>query len=482
MPDRQIASEIREAVAAQCDPYQFPAPWGFLAPNDDVRSLPAEPESLLTSLRQAYSDDALIGAGVAEADGGSIRLRAKLNAPGEPVFILRDRQAGVIVDMLTETGSVFEEELPIFSALVGEQLLLLPDNEDHEVLAVFSINDLVVLRSCGIPATLAVGIERLSRIEVDRFCLVFGLSREKSLRVRDLECILEEEEEASSVPLDPIQRMFRGRTTGETGTVHLHPDEGVDQDVNGEEPLGKRLVFVTWSPSALDRTSPAAFDDVASSLKELKQYLGVDLYEICVWPATSEDIDRLRFFASRQDAESIRETLLDRLYSGVRSLEQLGREEERQLMVPVDLPTAIQMLRESELAEDSDGDARQRRRESLQHVERLLHEQVIAPLMNESMASPDPRERALGLATAQAMQMFLTKSMIANARTARALSRKGIAGVGALPLEEIQELMAMEDRVSKLYRELDRCKQSTVNVIQVTTVPQSRPLALPNSV
>ena len=68
MPDKQVLSEIREAVVAQCDLYQLPAPWDFLAPHDDVRSLPAEPVLLLASLREKYPDDALIRAGVAQVD------------------------------------------------------------------------------------------------------------------------------------------------------------------------------------------------------------------------------------------------------------------------------------------------------------------------------------------------------------------------------------------------------------------------------
>ena len=481
-----VVREIRELVVAQCDPYQFPKPWDFLPVHDDVRCLPAEPAALLTRLREQHPDDVLIKAGVAQIDDGTICLRSKLNTPGEPVFILRHRETRVIVDMLTDAGSVFEEELPVFSALAGEQLLLVPDSEHHEVVVVFSVIDLVILRSCGIPATLAVGMECLSRSQVDRLCTEFGLGREKSERLRELEFILEQEEETSSAPSTPIQRLVCGMTDGETGTAYQQRDESSDEETNGtvaiDDPLKKRLVFVIWSLSTLDSTPSVVFNDVAISLKELKQHVGVDLYEVRTWAATAEDIERLRFFTRRQDAESVREALLDKLYSDTRSFEQMGKEEARQLAVPNDLPAAMLMLRESLVAEDSGGDGGQRRREALQHLERLLHEQVIDPLMNEAMDSPGATERAIGLAAAQVMQTFLTKSIIANARITSTLSREGMAGASVLPLEEIRELMAMGDRVSKLYRELERCRHSTVNVIQVPAGPQSRYLALPNSV
>jgi hypothetical protein len=73
MPVAEVCSSIREAVVAQCDPYQFSEPWEFLPVHDDVRYLPADPARLLTALREMYSEDALIEWGVAErVEDGSL--------------------------------------------------------------------------------------------------------------------------------------------------------------------------------------------------------------------------------------------------------------------------------------------------------------------------------------------------------------------------------------------------------------------------
>ena len=125
--------------------------------------------------------------------------------------------------------------------------------------------------------------------------------------------------------------------------------------------------------------------------------------------------------------------------------------------------------------------AGERQQQALRQVERLLHEQVVGPMMSEAMEAYGATERAIGLAAAQLVQLFLTESMVINARMAKTLSEKEMPGLDALPLEQIKELLKMGDRVAKFFRELDRCKQSTVNVIQVTAVPQSKPLALPSS-
>lgn len=66
MPTDEKRSEIREAFIARCNPHQFQEPWDFLPAHDEVRCLPSEPARLMLELREAYSDDALFDAGVAE--------------------------------------------------------------------------------------------------------------------------------------------------------------------------------------------------------------------------------------------------------------------------------------------------------------------------------------------------------------------------------------------------------------------------------
>lgn len=381
------------------------------------------------------------------ANDGLLRLPAKLSAPGKLIVIIRDRRTDVVVDILTETGSVLEDELPIFTALVGEQLLLMPDDEHHEVLVVFSIQDLAVLRACGIPATLAAGMECLCPADIDRLCEIFGLDRKKSRRIEESEFGLEDEaEQEPPGTLDPIQRLTRFGAAGRgpdasTSIPGEHPDEEVDSDAAEEDSMGKRLVFVAWSPATLEIGPPVEFDAVTAHFKELKQYMGLDLYEVHVWTASSEDVKRLQFLMHHRDAGAARGVLLDCLYERMQGLEYLGKERAQGVTVPADLPAAVLMLRESLFFEGLDGDRVRRQREALQHVEQLLHKQVVGPMMDEAMESPGAPERAIGLATAQLVQMFLTQGVAINARVAKAISRKGMAGLETLPLEEIKSLL-----------------------------------------
>jgi hypothetical protein len=51
-------------------------------------------------------------------------------------------------------------------------------------------------------------------------------------------------------------------------------------------------------------------------------------------------------------------------------------------------------------------------------------------------------------------------------------------GVDAVPLEEIKAFLGVGDHLTKLFREIDRCRESSVSVIQEITVPEPKPLAL----
>jgi len=486
MPMDDLRGKIRDAVVAQCDPYQFDEPWGFLPAHDDVRCLPVDSAMLVTALRETYSEDALIEAGVAERDeNGSLRIRGKLNAPEKLVVILRDRQTHAVVDMLTEMGSVFEEDLPIFNASVGDQLLLAPDNEQYEVLVVFSIEDLGVLRACGIPATLATGLECLRPADVDRLCETFGLGRRKSSRIKEIEFDSDEEEEdeESSGVFDPMRnRSGYGVTGRDVDADGCRPNESTAEEGNGvvskDAPKGKRMVLVAWSPAKLERERPPGFDAVTNNFKELNQYVGVDIYRVHAWLATPGDIERLGFGMRYRDAGFVHEVLLDSLFDHMHRLEHLGREQTKQRTVATDFPVAVLDLRDALFAEDWEMDSANRRREALRHAERLLHQQVVKPMMDEAMACSSVRERAVGLAAAQLVQRFVIQGVAINARMTKMISQKGMDGVDAVPLEEIKAFLGVGDHLTKLFREIDRCRESSVSVIQEITVPEPKPLAL----
>jgi hypothetical protein len=347
----------------------------------------------------------------------------------------------------------------------------------------FGIEDVAVLRACGIPATLATGLGQLDLADLGRLCDRFRLERRKSRRLEELELSLGREGDEIATTIDTMQQSACGgcgkqAAHDERSRIGAEPDGDA---VSIDAPIEKRLVLVRWSPAALDIEPPAAFDAVSGYFKELKRHLGLELFDVYIWLATFEDVDRLRFLMRHREVVHVEEALLDCLYDGLRGLEQHDQAEARQMTVPRDFPAAVLILRNMLLADRFQCDRVQRRHEALRHVERLLHEQVIEPLMNEVMKTNSATERAIGLAATQLVQMFLNESVAINMGGGQSLSEAGIADFRTLPLERIKVLLALGDRVTKFVRELDRCKQTTGNGTQLTRVPQPKLLNLLNS-
>ena len=487
VPFNNIRSEICEAIAVKCAPYKFCEAWAFLPIHADICRLPSDPPSLLSALREQFSDETLTKAGVSQINvDGKLQFRTMLNAPGKLLVIIRANQTGPVIDMYTDEGSVFEEDLPIYTAPTSESSMLGLESEQHEILVAFSIEDVAVLRACGIPATLATGLDHLHPAKVDRLCKTFGLDRQKSSRITELE--LDEDEgkkDGGAAGAEQFERSPAAAGDGHdhdldtdhSGQEQTASEANTTQSSGGDFP-GRRLVLLGWSPAALDISLPAGYTAVLKFFKELAQHMGVIFLDSYVWEPTPEDIERLKFLMRYEDVAIVKEAIWDNLYEKTFEIGPLGKEEDQPLIVPKDLPAALFMLREAMLNDrKSDSDVAARQRHALQQVERLLYEQVIYPMMEEAMDTPAGAERAMRVATGQLLQMFLAQGVVVNARIMEAISGKGTDDPGILPLQEIKELLGTGDRITKFIREVGRCQQSTSDVITVNALPQPKALA-----
>ena len=487
MPPNNIRSEICEALAALCVPHKFSDVWAFLPTHADIRHLPSDLSGLLSVLREQFSDEMLAKAGVAQINAdGKLQFRATLNVPDKLLVIIRSRETGSVIDIYTHEGSVFEEDLPIFTAQTTESSSLGLDSEQQEVLVAFSIEDVAVLCACGIPATMATGLDNLHPAKVDRLCKTFGLNRQKSRRTMELD-LDEREAKNDWGPLGAEQFERSPATAGDGHDHDLDTDHSEQEQSASEANMaqssggyfpGRRLVLLGWSPATLDISPPAGYTAVLKFFKELAQHMGVIFLDTYVWEPTPKDINRLKFLMRYEDLAFVKDAILDNLYENTFELGPLGKEEDRPLMFPKALPSALFMLREAMLNDpenDSDGAAFQRH--ALQQVERLLYEQVIYPMLEEAMDAPAGAERAIRLATSQLLQMFLAQGVIVNACIMEAISDKGIGDHSTLPVQKIKEFLETGDRITKFIREVGRCQQSTNDVITVNALTQPKTLA-----
>ena len=194
--------EILTALVDQLPSYPFTGPWAFLTGHDDVRSPPADPRVVLAALRQRFADEAIRCAGVAQSDGqGELAFTAPLATTEGPIVVVRDRDRGSVLDVLSPGTAAPQTlaaeasagpadhrgELPLFTALAGQLVRLGTRARQHTVLVAMTIDDVAVLRACGLPATLVTGLDRLSTADVARLCREFALERQPSARHEELE-------------------------------------------------------------------------------------------------------------------------------------------------------------------------------------------------------------------------------------------------------------------------------------------------------
>jgi len=197
-------------------------------------------------------------------------------------------------------------------------------------------------------------------------------------------------------------------------------------------------------------------------------------------PLAGQQIQR-NITVGGQDLEGVKESLLDSIYDDVRNLGWPAQAEARELAVPTDYPAALATLQAALIEGGSGGRKADHRSKVWREFEQLLQEQVTGPVMKEAMEKLSPTERTLGLAVAEVSRLFHTKSTLLSAALSKHVADYGIDRQDILPSEQVKEVLAMADRLAKLSREAEKCRESIpVTVIQVLNQPQTPPLALPD--
>ncbi len=518
--------EILTALVDQLPFYPFTGAWAFLTGHDDVRCPPADPRAALAALRERFADEAIRRAGVAQCDGqGELAFTAPLAATEGPIVVLRDRDRGRVLDVLSPGTAAPQTlaaeasagpadhrgELPLFTALAGQLVRLGTRARQHTVLVAMTIDDVAVLRACGLPATLVTGLDRLLTADVARLCREFALERQPSARHEELEIeypepCAAEDDCLPTAPADqpgPAESPAGDPTGDEPDNDEPDNDEPDNDEPDNDEPaeahgdpagdlpdrpadraevetpLAKQLVFVAWSPAALDGERPAGFAAVTRHFRELDDYMGLDRSAIQFWQPTAASLDRIRFFAHREEVAAVREALLDSLYEDTWLLESTDPETETEdASAPDDLPAAYWALREA-LRGDRRDHSTQAVRQAAERLQRLLQAELIGPMMTEAANSPTASEQALGVVTALLAELFIMDAVGVQARLAEWQHAAGpIDGQDPLA-RHVQQLISVADSLNKFFREMQRCRESSAHAMVLPQVSPAVQRALP---
>ena len=174
MPSDTQHHEIYSRLLAVCEPYQFSDRWSFLTADRDTCRGPSNPSQLLADMIEQYAVGDLVAAGVARAlDDGSLAI-AQCLIDCHIVIPMWDVETDKISELLTSAGCLSGRMLPVFAALDDRFFHSVSDAEYIQLFLAETIEEVAMLRACGIPATLAIGMRTLAPHDCERLAAIPG--------------------------------------------------------------------------------------------------------------------------------------------------------------------------------------------------------------------------------------------------------------------------------------------------------------------
>lgn len=402
MNQQNSVDSVLEAVAATLPRKDVAQPWKFLASELLLCMPPADPIRLLADLRQSHDDDLLVETGAARRiSEKDIVLCDELANADNDLLIIRDERTGCVGEVLSQSGPLSGDPAVITCAARGESLDVANVEEDGPfVFAAFTLEDVAVLRACGIPATLANGLHCLSPDDAVRLCAQFHIPHSASSCHDD------------SADLDEI----------DTPQPSLR-DEVATDNVAEEH---KVLVLVGWRPAEMSDIAPESLAGVADYLDQLDRHMDIEFARcIQVWKPTAEDLERIAFFVGHRDKERFRDAVLESVSWNLHPL-NLSAAKQQTPEKELNLLGALSDLQRAVLEPGSAMSVKKQFNRAWQRVEQQLNHYFVEPQVEQALLTYDPLERSLRLtAAATSRQPLQHRAYSENAAASRDNSTSG---------------------------------------------------------
>lgn len=439
MTQQNSSTSVIEAAAAKLPKKGVKEPWEFLASELLLCKPPADPARLLAELRQSHDDNLLVESGIARRlSANDFVLCDELLNPDSDLLIIRDEATGRVAEVLSQNGPLSGDPAVFTCAARGESLEVVNvDNDGPFIFAAFTLEDVAVLRACGIPATLANGLPRLSPDDVDRLCAQFHIPKGESLRRNE------------SVNGD--------ESCADTAQPAL--SDAVPVDNVAEEQIV--LVLVGWRPAEISDSVPESLPVVADYFRQLERHMEIEPNQsIRVWQPSEEDVERIQFFVEHRDKERLREAVLDSLYGDLYPLQQFATTEQTQEQ-ELDLLGALRELQRAALEPGSGMSVKRKCNKAWQRVEQQLNHYFFESQVEQALRIPDPLERSLRLTAAITSRQAHVTGVLLGIQTMAAVRDDGIRSLGSIPQDGIQNLIALGKQLIALRQEITRCQNPT---------------------
>ncbi len=374
-----------------CRPFSIARPWSQFVDGSDVMCAPLYDEPMLAALREKHSRHALIRSGVAvRAPSKQLQINPIFLGMPNPILPLRKTPQGAAFDLITDQGSA-SGRLPLRAAVHDHQVSG-GIGQSGFLFTAFSLQDLVSLRTIGLPVAFAGGLADFNQHSLDDFRSAFGFSQSKPPKV-------------------PHQ-----------------------------------LILVGWSPSKLSRQLPGMFDRTVCNLMDSEKVLGLSLQNILAWQPDAAGIDGIvKCLRIGTESDVVRE-ILTSLDESCQPLVP-----EPTLSSPsAGLLVSEQRLQEALLRPEVSRVARRRR---LRDFRRAVDEAFVMPLLERAADEQNLSERSRFGGLAKLSGILHLAVAVKKANLEREIVERGLRGDAVA--FDIQGLMKGFDALYKLSRESD---------------------------
>lgn len=374
-------ADIYQTLQDACRTCRFRRPWDFLECRDDCRRV-VNAEAVTSSLLEKFNVDQLVAAKVlVGAADGAQRLNPKLSADGGWLVFLRDVN-GECFDVVCARGCL-SGQVPIFSMLEDGAMRDAAAASANTICLASSVLDLILLRSLGIPASLATGLSRLT---------FRGLA--KLIRVMDGGPLSYGELDSFGMKILPEYDCHDeldpdGACLGEP--LHIFPTFD--------------LILIAGSLHQRNREVPTNVPRICRFLTDAARYLRCDWLDFFVWRPSVDELAELDFRLQRRESRLICNFVLAERQCDLLA-DYVDPNGPATPSPASKLSAAWSKYCECLKVGSHNGDDARRLREAENSYRQAIDDFIIQPQLTEALRSTKPAIRSLGVQLAHVAQQL----------------------------------------------------------------------------
>lgn len=449
--EEDLQGLIYERWLEHCAPFPPLPEWSTLRIDRNAYIGPADPPAALADLCARFSEEDLIASSIAQrSPEGALIVSPKLAAPRTPLLAWRRTSKSRPFDLLTDEGLLATSLLPAVMVL-NDGWTEAAAEWPNLVCVAFSLVDAIILRSLGIPATTAYGLDRIGTEELNQLTDDFTIG-EPELALAWSEHGADPDVHTVSSEGPSTMRDDSDTPADGDGKPKNRQHNYADCDAEVDMDTAYNLVLAPWSLLALGEPTSARAEAVIEDLRRLNEQIQFGFFQIGIWRPTEKERQTFRDLYLR-DAKStiwlrkaVRQSLLDSQTPILPTKSEPAPEE------PPDLAAAWENLNKMCYCGSTTPESAEQKRLAIREVLRLLQRDFVAPLMHDACTCKRQGKKQLKLMFAQMTQASFMQMVNVLRRHAQSIKN---ASADPAWREDVKLLLTLADQSLKFHQTLE---------------------------